>query len=94
MTVANTFGIDLYNLSAYRHFYFFNCIENKRTQSAIETIKINYVFEVNIFASEVMFGIISVFLKRISVSTKSIVADIEQICNCLAFIIENKSPLF
>lgn len=94
MTIMCTFGIDLYNLSAYCDFDFFNGIEYERTQSAVETIKVNDVFEVNIFTSKVMFDPLSIFLKRISVSTKSIVADIKQISYSLTFIIENKSPLF
>lgn len=94
MAVTCAFGIDLYNLRAYCNFNLFNGIENERTQSAVETIKVDDVFEVNIFTSEVVIGILTVLLKRISVSTKSVVADIKQISGCFAFIIKNKPPLF
>ena len=94
MAITCAFGIYLYDFCTHRHFYFFNSIENKRTQSTIKTIKIYYVFEVNIFASKVVLRTFVIFLERISVCTKSIVADIEKISNCLVFIFENKSTLF
>lgn len=94
MAITCAFSIYLYDFCAHCHFYFFNSIENKRTQPAVKTIKVYYVFEVNIFASKVVFRIFAVFLERISVCTKPIVANIEKISNCLVFIIENKPPLF
>ena len=94
MAITCTFSIYLYDFCTHCHFYFLYGIENERTQSAIETIKVNYILEVNIFASKTVFGIFSVLLKWISVCTKPIVADIEKIGNCLVFIIENKPPLF
>ena len=94
MAITCAFGIYLYDFCTHCHFYLFNGIENKRTQSAVKTIAVYYVFEVNIVASKVVFRIFTVLLERISVCTKSVVADIEQISGCLAFIIENKSPLF
>jgi len=94
MAIACAFGIYLYNFCAHCHFYLLNSIENKWTQSAVETIKVNDVLEVNIFASEGVFGIFAVLLERISVCTKPIVADIEKISSCLAFIIKNKPPCF
>ena len=74
-------------------------VSGRRRQTApafriVETIKVNDVLEVNIFASEGVFGIFAVLLERISVCTKPIVADIEKISSCLAFIIKNKPPLF
>lgn len=77
MAITCAFSIYLHNFRTHGHFYLFNSIEDKQPQSAVETIKVNYVFEANIFASEAVSGILSIFLKRISVSTKSIVADIE-----------------
>lgn len=77
MAIIGTFGIDLYNLSAHCNFNLFNGIEYERPQSAVKTIKVNDLLEVNIFASEVVFGILSVFLKWISVSAKPVVADIK-----------------
>lgn len=94
MAIIGASSIKLYNLSTHCNFNLFNGIEYEQTQSVVETIKVNDVFKVNIFASEVVFGALSVFLKRISVSKVPIVADIEQISGCLTFIIENKSPLF
>lgn len=94
MAIACTFSIDLYNFRAHCDFNLFNGIEDKRTQSAVKTIKVYDVFEMNIFTSEVVFGILTILLERISVSTKSIVANIKKISDCLAFIIENESPLF
>ena len=94
MAITCAFGIDLHNLRTHSDFNLFYGIEDKRAQPAVKTIKVNNIFEVNIFASEVVFGTLSVFLKRISISTKPIIADIEQISSCIAFIIENKPPLF
>lgn len=79
MATTCAFGVYLYDFCTRCHFYFFNSIENKRTQSAVKTIKVYYVFEVNIFASKVVSRIFAIFLKRISVCTKSVVADIKQI---------------
>lgn len=94
MAITCAFGIYLYDFCTHSHFYLFNSIENKRTQSAVKTIKVYYVFEVNIFASKVMFRIFAVLLEWISVCTKSVVTDIKQISGRLAFIIKNKPPLF
>lgn len=94
MAITCAFGIYLYDFCTHCHFYLFNSIENKRTQSAVKTIKVYYVFEVNIFAGKVVFRIFTVLLERISVCTKSVVTNMEQISGRLAFIIENKSPLF
>ena len=94
MAITCTFCIYLHDFCTHCHFYFLYGIENEQTQSAIETIKVNDILEVNIFANKTMFGIFSALLKWISVCTKPIVADIEKIRNCFVFIIENKPPLF
>ena len=94
MAITCAFGIDLYNFSTHCHFNFFNGIKNKRTQAAVKTIKADYVLEINIVAGEVVPRIFSVLLKRISVSAKPIVTNVEKVSNSLAFVIEKETPLF
>ena len=94
MTITCAFGIHLYDSRAHCHLYLFNSIENQQTQPAVKTIKVYYVFEMNIFAGKVVFGILTVLLKRISVCAKPVVANIKQISGRLTFIIENKPRRF
>ncbi len=94
MAVTCSFSIDLYDFRTHCHFNLFNGIEYKRTQPAVKTIKVNDIFKMNISANEIVSGILTILLERISVSTKSIVANIRKISNCLVFIIKNEPPLF
>lgn len=77
MAIIESGGIFLSDASLDCNLYFFNGIEYKIAQSAVETIEVDNVREMYIGPYKLMVCIrIRVVLKRIGISSETIVADI------------------